>query len=134
MSFADERASIEGRFNTAWGNTTPIAWDNASFTPPDTAWVRLAIRNGASITEAIGGAGAGDVLNQYLGRIWIQIFVPDNTGTGEARTLADTAAAIFNQVTFDNIRCMAPEVAIVGNTDVWYQVNVSIPYRRFGSN
>ena len=132
MNFAQERSSIEARFTTQWAGRTPIAFDNVAFTPPANqgAFVRLAIRNGDSNTAGVQGTGS--VLTEHQGRIWVQVFVKEGTGTAAARGHADAAAAIFGNSRFDGIRCYAPEIKHVGaDGNGYHQINVSIPYRRF---
>lgn len=125
MSFDDERAAIEGRFNTQWGSTTEIAWDNVPFTPPATAWVRLSILPGESFNAALGATAV-----RHPGVIVVQIFTPEDTGTAQARTLAQSAANVFNNARFSGIRCRAAGIFRVGTFDGWYQMNVNIPFER----
>jgi hypothetical protein len=124
MSWADERASIEARLSDNWSTTT-IDWENVDFnTPNNAAWIRLSIINGASDYRVI------QAKKQHLGMIAIQVFTPINTGTALARSYCDTLAAIFDDQNFDDVVCGVASITNVGASDVWYQTNVSIPYRR----
>ena len=124
MSFASERSSIEARLNSNWSTTT-IDWENVDFnTPNNASWVRLSILNGDSDYRAM------DSKKVHIGIISVQVFTPINTGTATAGGYADTLAAIFDDRSFDDVRCGVASIASVGNSDIWYQINITIPYRR----
>jgi hypothetical protein len=124
MSFVNERAYIEARLSANWA-TTPIDWENVDFdTPNNSPWIRLSVLNGESDRRNINSG------KRHLGLVVIQIFVPINTGTNTIRGYADTLAAVFEDQDFDDVECGIASIAIIGNSDVWYQVNVTIPYRR----
>jgi hypothetical protein len=135
-TFAQERPAIESRFATLF-TSAPIAFENAPDSPALAAakaagdpWVRLTIVNGESRTAGI--AGPGDVLVEHAGRIVVQVFVRDGTGTATARGLADAAAAVFQHARFEGIRSYSAGVNAIGNDGHgYYQINVSTPYRRF---
>jgi hypothetical protein len=124
MSFAAERASLEGRFNANWSTTT-IAWGNADFdTPNNASWVRFNILNGSTTYRAF------DRLRSHTGIINVQIFAPVNSGTHALRGYADLILAIFDGVEFDDIACDVASIETVGTDDKFHQINVNIPYRR----
>lgn len=126
MTYAAERQSIEGLFQTGWGSTTPVAWDNVEYTPVSgTAWVDFRILNGSESAIVISG-------DQYrnVGLVNINIFTPEGVGSSSARTLADTAAGIFRGVTVDDITFRAPSIRTLGVMNGWYQTNLSIPFFR----
>ena len=124
MSFANERASIEARLNANWSTTT-IDWENVDFnTPNNASWIRLSIINGASDYRVL------EAKKQHLGMIAIQVFTPINTGTSTIRGYCDTLAAIFDDKSFDDLVCGVASISNVGGSDVWYQINITIPYRR----
>jgi hypothetical protein len=124
MSFANERASIEARLNANWSTTT-IDWENVDFnTPNNASWIRLSIINGTSDYRVL------EAKKQHLGMIAIQVFTPINTGTSTIRGYCDTLAAIFDDQSFDDLVCGVASISNVGGSDVWYQINITIPYRR----
>ena len=124
MSFANERSSIEARLSANW-TTTAVNYSNVDFdTPNNSPWVRLSILNGQSDYRAINSKKI------HLGLISIQVFTPVNTGTASIREYADTLASIFDDQSFDDVVCGVASIASVGSSDVWYQVNITIPYRR----
>lgn len=129
MTFKNEHKDIESRFQTQWGSTTPVAYDNIEFTPVSgTAYVRLHISTGDQIPVSLGGIGA----TQYrgVGTISVNIYIPLNIGGQTGKDLADTAAAIFRGQTFSGITCRGAEVTDLGERNGWYVYNVSIPFFR----
>jgi len=124
VSFATERAAIEGRLASNW-TTTDIAYVNVPFAPDNAApWVRLNILNGESGPRNVNDG------KRHLGVIVLQIFVPQNTGTATARTYADSLATIFEDAQFSGILCGVASIETIGNTGTWYQINVTVGYWR----
>lgn len=135
MSFATHAASARGRFNTAWGSTTPVAWPNVAYTPtPGTAWVRFTILPATARQTGLaqGSSATGSRRYREGGLIVVQVFTPENQGDGANNTLCETVAAAFRGVTADGIRYSgpqgeAPRVVTVGNDGAgWYQQNVEV--------
>ncbi len=124
MSFATERTSIESRLKANW-TTTAIAYPNVGFNPENAVpWVRLTILNGESGPRNVNAG------KRHLGVIVLQIFVPQNTGTHIARGYADSLAAIFEDAQFSGILCGVASIETIGNTNTWYQINVTVGYWR----
>jgi hypothetical protein len=123
MSLASIRTAIETRFNSNW-NTTPIAWENVAFTPPDNSpFVTFSIQFGRDDTIAMLKG------HRQYGTIEVNIFVPEATGTATALGYADTIAAIYRDVLFSNIHCSGTVIRTVPqHTKGWFQVNVSVPF------
>lgn len=126
MSFEALTHSIESRFNTNW-SSTPVAYENVPFTPPNTAWVRLTVIAGFGNTKGIMGTG---VTVEDNGLISIQVFVPEGTGTNESKTLVDAAISIYEHTRFDGILAYTASPVSVGVSDGWHQTNITIPFRR----
>lgn len=133
--FSDERQAIEERFNTNWGTTSPVKWENVEFVQPqNTAWVALRIMSGEG--KQVTLQGPTDGMNRWQGSIVIEVNAPGASGTEAAKTLADTAAGIFRRQNFSQgssglIRCRIPWIDQVGvNEAGWYQLNVICPYTR----
>ncbi len=124
MSFADERQTIENRFNIEW-TATPIAYDNVPFNPPaNSDWVRLNIQNGDS------GYRSLESTVRHTGIINVQIFTPVNKATKTSRQYADIAADIFSDQRFGDVVTDVSSISIVGDDDAWLQTNVTTPYYR----
>jgi hypothetical protein len=135
VSYATEAAAIRSRFNTEWGATTSVAWPNVAFTPTTgTPWVRLTILPADAAQTTMGTNGGG--VFEYTGLVNVQVFVPENEGDGEARTLAEQVCGIFRGVTAGGITYVGPTgegpyTQTVGNDGAgWFQINVWVPYRR----
>lgn len=127
-----ERATCESLFATGWGSTTPIDYENVPFTAPSAApWVRIVIRPGPAVT---GGTTGSTALNVTTGRVWVQVFVPEGTGTDKARQLADSAASIFGHQRSNGLLFLTPEFTAVGVANGYFQYNVSVPYRRYSDD
>lgn len=133
--FASERKAIGQTFKTEWvvgvDPRTPIAYPNKAFTPPDSAWVRLAIVNGETLRLSLGPNGE----HRWAGIVYVQVFVPQGSGDGEARSLADEAAKIFRDralATDDggSITFRSPSIQQIGPDGRWWQLNVICPYQR----
>jgi hypothetical protein len=147
--WADERAAIEAYFNTNWGTTTPIKWENATFVTPGTQnrtrqpWVALFIR------EAVGSRASIGVtpLRRFVGTIIVQIFTDLNIGTNLARDYASQVADLWRDVTITGVGTTngiiaiggahdgafntEPHITVVGDEgNGWFQTNVTVRYRR----
>lgn len=129
MSFSDEHSQIRERLSSQIGDT-PIDWPNASFSPPDppSIWLRLSILDGESFQTTIG---AETNVHRSVGIIIVQIFGPANEGDKDTLAMADTVAAIFRNWCGTTVRCRAATVKAIGpDGQGWYQVNVSVPFKR----
>jgi hypothetical protein len=133
VSAVAENTAIRTLFNTGWGSTTPIAYENEKFTPPnDAPYVSLVIRPDDAFQHEIGST---KVTFRAPGLIFIMIFSPPDRGNGAALALGEQAAVIFRRQssTFTDGRILyrAPTVTPIGITDEGYfHVNVVIPYIR----
>lgn len=124
MSLATARRDIEKRLADNWA-TTPIAFDNVNFTPPeDAAWIRLVIQDGDAFRVCVGNPGH----HRQTGVIMLRIYVPLNGGTNTARQYADTLAALFRDVQFNGITCREASPINLGEVEGWYAYSINIPY------
>jgi len=127
MSFEDEAKAIEQRFETEWGATTPIKWENTDYTPdPDVTFTELEIHHGQGVRLDIGSSQR----YRYPGIISINIRGPLTKGTRALKTLADTAQAVFQGVTFSGIICYTSSITRIGEVDGRFVYNVSTPFTR----
>lgn len=111
--------AIETLFGTTWGATTPVAWANVPFTPPDTgSWVKFDFIWGGNsvLTKTVPSIGG---INSVVGIVQLAVFGPKDSGDGSISALAETARAIFNRK-----RLASP------NDDVWFGA-VSAPVALF---
>lgn len=101
------------------------------FVPPtEAAWARFSIVQAEAAQIEIGG-----INNQSRreGMVFVQVFVPKDTGDSAARGHCDVAAQIFmsnSQITTDDGRVIfrKPVIRDIGATGAHYQFNVAIPY------
>lgn len=74
--------------------------------------------------------------NRVYGSLILQIFAPADVGDGSALGLADVLGKLYQQKSFNfpdlsgMVRMRNPVVKAVGNSGVYYQVNVVIPFHR----
>lgn len=124
------RQQIMGELTTNWGSTTPIAVPNYNFTPdPNVAFIRPTVRMADSEAMEIGPTGLG----MRHGVLFIQIFVPVNTGTATALGYADTIEGYFDwTVLNNNIIFERAATKEIGPDENFYQVNVTVPFRVLG--
>lgn len=147
MGDSATRAAIESRFLTMWtadatNLRTPVALENVPYLPVlvsgsatgslpkppnNAAWVRLTIREGESRQIELRDTTP---LRRSSGVIIVQIFVPRGTGTDASADYADLLPAIFERKQFGGITTRTQRTTIVGDTEHWWQRNVSFPYQR----
>lgn len=138
MSEFDEcRQACSGLFATGWrmpdtSLRTRIEWPNGETMAPngDEKWVRFTLQSGDARRISVGNPGRF----RRIGRVIVQVFVPLNTGDGEAIRLADRVADIYRDQTITTasgaVRFAAPSLREIGVSDMWYQVNTICPFTR----
>lgn len=138
MGSATLNIIIENIFNTAWGNTTPIKFENVPFNPPsNAAWVEVSVHDGSSSKKTLGPSVQ---LRRSLGTVFITVYGPLNQGSKPTRQLADQITAIFRDLQTDGITFFEGSVSKLGEVyythnvqssstpSTWYQMKVAIPY------
>ena len=139
MSAANERSIVGGILIDT--NLTPfeftkaqIAFPNMDFIKPEgKAWARLSFKNGLSFRLELGRSGIV-ATRRFPGTVYIQVFVPINTGDLVARNTCEGFRALFEDQVYPftngSIRFRMATIEEVGATDAYYQFNVSIPFVR----
>lgn len=89
----DVRKILYNALINSWTENIPIYTDNQRFSVPDTAWVRISVRNRVSNQETLGPVNLRKFLRQ--GSVFVQIFVPINEGLAEGDRLARIVRNIF---------------------------------------
>lgn len=124
------RVAIQSAFFTAWGSTTPIAWDNDNFDPTqiNVPWVRLSIIfNGGSLAS-IGGPGTR--LFRAFGLVFVQVFTLSQSTAALNDALAQTAKDVFKGVQLPGgLWFRDTGLETVGPDGKWYQQNVSAEFQ-----
>ena len=134
VGYVEENTAIRTLFNTGWGATTDIVYENEKYVPEaDKSFVAVDIRPDDAAAIELGVAQGGH--HRHPGLIFIRVFTPPDRGTAEGLSLADQAADIFraarSSFTDGRILYRTPTVTPIGVTDEGYfQVNVVIPYAR----
>lgn len=118
--------AIGAHFATGWGTTTSIAWDNVPYSPdPTLAWVRVSIQHNVERQETVERG-----MYTRRGLVFVQIFVPVDTGRADVDVLVPQCQAIFEdsdptRITFSNVT--AREIGTASD-EAWFQVNVTAEF------
>lgn len=123
------REAIYSAFATAWSTTTAIALDNETFEPTEgTPYVRLAVRHIGRSQRTLGRPGN----RKYgsLGAVFVQVFVPINSGVKDADTLAKAAQDIFEGVTLAAVEVSFLDVIVreTGPDGKWFGMVVQADF------
>lgn len=125
MTYKAENIAIESRMAANF-TVCHVKYANVNYDPsPETPWAEINVIVADSINAEIGTG-----LHRNVGIISVNIYVPRNTGTADARNKADLAASIFRDAQFNGITCRSPKVVDVGEIEEWYVINMSVPYYR----
>lgn len=117
-------------------NNLVVAWPNRAFDnpPQGTGYVRFTVLDAKAQQIEMGSPTSNT--NRVYGSLILQVFAPADSGDGVALALADVLGKLYQQQilnfpdTSGMVRMRNPLVKAVGNTDVYYQVNVVIPFHR----
>lgn len=129
MSLETIQAAIATRFfaahPTGWNQTAwPVVAENqpwgASKQPTDKAWARLSVRMSDNFNTTVDGKA-----RRVPGMVWVQVFVPENKGSLEAKKMGDELERIFANKTITSgaevIRFERASTSYVGNENGWEQ-------------
>lgn len=122
----DDLTTIRARFLDHWDASIPVVFDNEKpITEPVTTWARLSVVPGKERRRSIAMR-----TYEQLGRIYLQLFVPDGEEDGDGWQLAESFAATFRDWLSDDyrIRCDVPEFRTENTDGEPYMILVSIPY------
>ena len=131
----DAHRRIKDLFNTGWGSTTLIAWDNVRFRPAEddsqansvTEWVRLMIEHRRAEQKGLGATGSR--LFRYEGHVVVEIFTELGKSADRATALVDIVRGIFEGQTDSGIVYRATLTTEIGNSGGWYQVDAQTDFR-----
>ena len=131
MSFADERLAIERQFANNYAGTV-VKYENVPFVQPNSAWVSLHLLSGEGNQVSVGTARS---LHRYVGVVQVDIYIPEDGGTAQSRTIADVVEAIFRgkQIAAGSsgtITFRTPFYVSHGIENGWYRATVSTTYQR----
>jgi hypothetical protein len=117
----EARASIYAKFITDWNEETLYALDNDEFPEPEgIAWVRLTVRSRPTTQETLGVEGNRKFLR--TGVVFIQIFVPENSGLSEADRLAELVRNILEGTRFSSLWFYETQIREQGSDGKFYSI------------
>lgn len=127
MSLATVRQSIETHLSTNF-TSYPIKYENIPFDAPDnTSWIACHIKRNILPTPEL------DSSYEVVGMLILQVFTPLNSGMVVSNTIIDSLAVLYNnQYNISNLWFGDADIDDVGKSDVWYQVNLSVPFTYIG--
>lgn len=103
--------------------------DNVNFKPPKKGvWGRVTVLGGINHINSV----SDEPCVREVGTLIVQLFDRENTGTAEIKRHADSLSNHLScQILGDDgeLELLAPSIINVGNSDGFYQINVSVPYR-----
>ena len=111
---------------------TAIPADNIQY-PNDQVFDPSKMAIWARLADVTATAGANEIGNgpivQRVGTVIVQIFTPIYNGTLAISEIADKIIELFQFQNDGALSYFSASVYNAGETDNWYQWNVSIPYR-----
>lgn len=129
-TFESIRLAIETRLST-WDGV-PVEYDGApqsqeliAAIEAKQSWVRATIQHGSSFTAGVGS----DPCVRRTGLIQFQVFTDRLKGSRPAALLADSLAAQFEYYQSGQFETQAASVQRIGESDGWYQYNVTLSFR-----
>ena len=122
MNFTEAANAIEKHFESNWTETS-VHYPNSKFKLVK-EFVRLTTLFGESAQISLGSSP--DTRNP--GVVIFSIFVEPGKGLKRAMSLADSIKSIFDKQDILGLRFKTVRVAILGETESYYQVNVSCPF------
>lgn len=135
MASADVFAAIKTYLNSNW-STTPIRWENETFTPPlDSGWVAVEMTGTLYAQQSIGASEQADNRWDEEGVLWLHALVPMGTGGLTVRTYAKQLADLFRGLGLLNDTLEFRDAFIGRGTPGvengnWYRVSTYIKWRR----
>ena len=122
-SLTQIKISFDTMLQDNW-TTTEIAWDNDdTFAKGSEPWIRAVLIPSLTANADLQG------LERHYGIYTVSVFVPLNSGTGNAYSYANTIRELFSNTTFDSIVCYAAEIRRIGDDgNGWFMMNVLINF------
>lgn len=106
---------------------TNLALDNEEFDEPEAApWVRLTVRGLGRAQNTLGRSGNRRFRSRGL--VFVQVYVPANTGVQQSDSLAKEAADLFEGVSFSGLDFRAADIQETGPDGKWFQTVVEAEF------
>ena len=129
MAVFDHIQTLTQHFVDTWNPLVPVIYDNgpnAAKTQSST-WARFSIVLGENLRRTLGSAP------KYVqkGDIYLQIFVPKQTGLESGYTVATSFIAAFRDYrsTDFKIRAGQPEFTVMASETDWFNITLVISYQ-----
>lgn len=124
MNYKNAVAEMRKYFKDHWANLTPLGFDDLKLEKADNvSFARLNIQHFLGFQASIG-APSGNMFRR-AGVITVQIFVPEGTGSVEAREKAEFAQSAYIGQDTGEILYYDTTIVEVGNDGFgFYQINV----------
>ncbi len=127
-SFFKTGAAIEAMLSEEFDDIH-LTYPNQPYTPvAGTPWGRVAIL--PATANRLVMTGSPNTGQEVVGFVVVQIFVPQNTGTGALKTYADTLRGLLNERRLEvdpgKTLSLGPvEFQVIGGSGNWFQGNVT---------
>lgn len=129
-SVNDARKAVYDRFIAQWPgltSDTAFTFENEKFTPPEgAAWARLSVQNQESVQETLGPPGQRRFRRSAV--VFVQVFVPGDTGTAESDALVTSCRGIFEGVSFEGLDFHAVSSTETGVDNGQHMTLVEAPF------
>lgn len=127
MSLSTLRQVIETDVATNF-TAYPIKYENIPFDPPENSgWIACHIKRNILPTPEL------DSSYEVMGILIFQIFTPLDSGLADSNTIVDTLAGLYsNQNNIAGLWFGDATLTDIGKSDIWYQVNLSVPFNYIG--
>lgn len=126
MNYEQTRAALESYFSANYLDTD-VAYENVEFkTSKGTPWVEFRIIDGNESLLSL--ASEGNRMYRRTGLVSVKVFTAENTGTKQARDLADKIAGLFRTKSISGAIFGSPNIARRENKDGWLQTTVTISF------
>lgn len=117
------KTAITQRMDANW-TATPVAYEDAPFTPPDGRWVQLTVLWGDGAVDTMSGR------NRIPGVLTLNVFGKPGRGAGEVMGLCDQLRDLWNRQVVGPVRFDAasgPKPSVTGGSE-WVQRTVDVPF------
>lgn len=133
LDFTTQRQIVEEMLQDNF-STCAIRFENAKVpVKEEEAWIQILDKQNRSEST-----GFGESTSHVGGNLIIGIFVPRNTGTATARSIAQELSTLLGNKELEGLAFQEPEFhgSPGGDPNIpWYQMNLIIPYSGvFGQN
>jgi hypothetical protein len=119
------REAVYERWRVLWAARTIWTFENEKFTEPKGAvWVRVSVRNLAGGQKSQGPKGSRKY--ERKAAIYLQIFVPKETGMDDSGNHAEYALGIYEGESFSGLFCFDGSVRELPDEEVWQSTLVEI--------